>query len=150
MQVDSLSAKPLGKPRNTGVGSLCLLHWIFPTQGLSSSLLYCRRILYQRSYQGTKCHIIGIMWCVALSIGFFHFSSVQFSCSVMSDSLRPRESLSNMHLRFRHYFSWLDHFFLAWNKDPFYESWLLPSFGNCELSCHKQPYAGFCQLYTLS
>ena len=29
---DSLSAEPQGKPKNTGVGSLSLLQWIFLTQ----------------------------------------------------------------------------------------------------------------------
>ena len=32
LQADSLPAEPPGKPKNTGVGSLCLLQWIFPTQ----------------------------------------------------------------------------------------------------------------------
>ena len=32
LQVDSLPAEPLGKPKNTGVGSLSLLQQIFPTQ----------------------------------------------------------------------------------------------------------------------
>ena len=31
MQVDSLTAEPQGKPKNTGVGSQSLLQWIFPT-----------------------------------------------------------------------------------------------------------------------
>ena len=30
--VDSLPAEPQGKPENTGVGSLSVLQWIFPTQ----------------------------------------------------------------------------------------------------------------------
>ena len=51
MQVDSLPAKPQGKPKNTGVGSLSLLQ-IFPTQESKKGLLHCRRILYQLSYQG--------------------------------------------------------------------------------------------------
>ena len=42
------TAEPQGKPKNTGVGSLCLLQWIFPNRGL----LHCRQILYQLSYQG--------------------------------------------------------------------------------------------------
>ena len=29
---DSLPADPQGKPKNTGVGSLSFLQWIFPTQ----------------------------------------------------------------------------------------------------------------------
>ena len=37
--------------QNTGVGSLSLLQGIFPTQGSNPSLLHCRWILYQRSYQ---------------------------------------------------------------------------------------------------
>ena len=32
LQVDSLPAEPQGKPKNTGVGSLSLLHGTFPTQ----------------------------------------------------------------------------------------------------------------------
>ena len=53
LQVDSLPAEPPGKPKNTGVGSLSLLQWIFLTQELNQGLLHCRRILYQLSYQGT-------------------------------------------------------------------------------------------------
>ena len=33
--------------QNTGVGSLSLLQWIFPTQELNQALLYCRWILLQ-------------------------------------------------------------------------------------------------------
>ena len=32
LQVDSLPAEKQGKPKNTGVGSLFLFQWIFPTQ----------------------------------------------------------------------------------------------------------------------
>ena len=52
LQVDSLPAEPQGKPKNTGVGSLSLLQWIFPTQELNQGLLHCRWILYQLSYEG--------------------------------------------------------------------------------------------------
>ena len=41
-----------GKPKNTGVGSLCLLQRIFLTQVSNLGLLHCRWILYQLSYQG--------------------------------------------------------------------------------------------------
>ena len=41
------------KPKNTGVGSLFLLQWVFPTQELNQGLLHCRGILYQLYYQGT-------------------------------------------------------------------------------------------------
>ena len=39
--------------QNTGVGSLSLLHWIFPTQESNRDLLHCRWILYQLSSQGS-------------------------------------------------------------------------------------------------
>ena len=51
--VDSLSAKPPEKPKNTEVGSLFLLQHIFLTQESNRGLLHCRRILYQPSYQGS-------------------------------------------------------------------------------------------------
>ena len=53
-RVDSLSL--LGKPKNTGQGSLSLLQWIFPTQESNWGLLHCRHILYQLSYQGSPFH----------------------------------------------------------------------------------------------
>ena len=46
LQADSLLAEPQRKPKNTGVGNLSLLQWIFPTQELNQSLLHCRWILY--------------------------------------------------------------------------------------------------------
>ena len=57
-QVDSLSAEPQGKPKNTGVGSLSLLQDIFPTQESNWGLLHCRRILYQLSYQGSSKELV--------------------------------------------------------------------------------------------
>ena len=53
LHTDSLPAEPQGKPKNTGVGSLSLLQWIFPIQELNWGLLHCRQILYQLSYQGS-------------------------------------------------------------------------------------------------
>ena len=53
LQTDSLPAKPQGKPKNTGVGSLSLLQRTFLTQELNLGLLHCRQILYQLSYQGS-------------------------------------------------------------------------------------------------
>ena len=41
----------LGKPKNTGVGSLSLLQGNFPTQESNWGLLHCRWILYQLSHQ---------------------------------------------------------------------------------------------------
>jgi len=51
LQVDSLPAEPPGKPKNTEVGSLSSLQWIFQTQESNRSLLHCRRILYQLDSQ---------------------------------------------------------------------------------------------------
>ena len=50
LQVDSLAAEPQGKPKNTGVGSLSLLQWIFLTQESNWGFLHCRQILLQLSY----------------------------------------------------------------------------------------------------
>ena len=51
LQADS-PAEPQEMPKNTGVGSLYVLQWIFLTQKLNWGLLHCRWILYQLSYQG--------------------------------------------------------------------------------------------------
>ena len=59
--------------KDTGVGCLFLLQWIFLTQGSNPGLLYCRQILYHLSHQGS------------------YLSSVQFSRPVMSNSLLPHE-----------------------------------------------------------
>ena len=50
LQVDSLPVEPQEKPKNTVVGSLSLLQWIFLTQELNQGLLHCRWILYQLRY----------------------------------------------------------------------------------------------------
>ena len=70
LQMVSLPAKPPRKPKNTGVGNLSLLQWIFPTQELNWGLLHCRWILIH---------------CA---------TSESESCSVVSDSLQPRELYS--------------------------------------------------------
>ena len=44
--------------KNTGVGCHVLLQGIFPTQELNRSLLHCRQILYQLSYQGNPPAIL--------------------------------------------------------------------------------------------
>ena len=53
LRADSLPAETPGKPKNTGVGSLSLLHKIFPTEELSQGLLHCRQIIYHLSYPGS-------------------------------------------------------------------------------------------------
>ena len=59
--MDSLPAEPLGKPKNTGVGSLSLLQQIFPTQGLNLGLLHYRQILYHLSYQRSPITTVGLV-----------------------------------------------------------------------------------------
>ena len=77
LQADSLPAEPQGKPKNTGAGSLFLLQGIFLTQELNWSLLYCRRILYHLSYQGSpqSCVII------TKSILGYLYSPLKKSCT---------------------------------------------------------------------
>ena len=53
LQVNSLLSEPSGKSKSTGVGSLFLLQWIFPTQESNRCHLHCRQILYQLSYKGS-------------------------------------------------------------------------------------------------
>ena len=53
LQADSLSSEPPGKPKNTGVGSLCLLQGIFLTQGTNPALLHCTQTCYSLSHQGS-------------------------------------------------------------------------------------------------
>ena len=45
------TAKPQGKAKTTGVGSLSLLQWIFLTEELNRGLLHCRQILYRLSWK---------------------------------------------------------------------------------------------------
>ena len=54
--------------QNTGMGTLSLLHGIFPTQGSNSGLLHCRQILYQLSCKGSP-RILGLVseWVKSLS-----------------------------------------------------------------------------------
>ena len=42
LQAESLPVEPQGKPKNTGVRSLSLLQWIFPTQESNQGLLHFR------------------------------------------------------------------------------------------------------------
>ena len=63
-KVDSLLTEPLGKPKNTGVGSLSILQGIVPTQELNQGLLHCRQILYQLSYQ--ECQLMNVKEIIAL------------------------------------------------------------------------------------
>ena len=56
--------------QNTGVGSLSLLQGVLPPQGLNWILLHCRRILYQRSYQGSPNWIYELRFCFGVIFNF--------------------------------------------------------------------------------
>jgi len=94
LQADSLPTEPPGKPKNTGVGDVCLLQWIFLTEELNWGLLLCRQILYQLSYQGSLAAVT-VRSDFAEKIKFATvISSVQSSRSVVSDSPRPHRQPS--------------------------------------------------------
>ena len=84
---NSLPSEPPRKRKNTGVGSLSFLQGIFPTQGLNPGLPHCRWILYQLSYQEDRetCQSSTQIRCLYCHL----ISSVQFSRSVVSDSVKP-------------------------------------------------------------
>ena len=97
------------------MGCHVLLQGIFLTQGSNPGLLHCRQILYHLSHQGCPFYYFGEgdgtplqysclenpmdggAWWAAVHgaekswtpLSDFTFSSVQFSLSVVSDSLRP-------------------------------------------------------------
>ena len=93
LQADSLPAEPQEKPKNTGVGSLSLLQWIFLTQDSNWGLLHCRRILYQLRYQGSptdylRSPLLQSPITVSLLFQAFRNSSALFSfCPPMVSKL---------------------------------------------------------------
>ena len=61
LQAGSLPAEPLGKPKNTGVGTLSLLQGIFLPQESNKGLLHRRLILYQLCYHKSLMQNILLM-----------------------------------------------------------------------------------------
>ena len=89
--------------KTTGVGCHFLFQGIFPTQGSNPGLLHCRQILLPTEQLGIKIapnqkqpqgpspvNRHTKMWYIHITE--YSVSSVQFSRSVMSNSLRPHES----------------------------------------------------------
>ena len=75
---DSLQSHGLYSPwnspgQNTGVGSLSLPQWIFPTHESNRVLLYCRLILHQLSYQGSRKECLPYLCAVLQNLGFCFF-----------------------------------------------------------------------------
>ena len=65
LQEDSLPAEPPRKPKNTGVGSLSLLQWIFLTQESNQCLLHLRWIFFPAELPGkpsTKIDLSSFPW----------------------------------------------------------------------------------------
>ena len=52
LQSDSSPAEPQRKPKSTGVGSLSLPQWIFPSQESNLGLLNCRQIFLLTELSG--------------------------------------------------------------------------------------------------
>ena len=83
-----------GKSKNTGMSSLSIQR-IFTTQKSNGNVLRYRWILYQLTYQGSPGHLcitkaIFNRFCVLHLIKFSYSDySLQFSRSVLSNSLRP-------------------------------------------------------------
>ena len=124
--------------RNTRVGSLSLLQWIFPTQGSNPGLPHCRRVLCQLSHKGgpnnaevdvfleLSCFIYDPMDVGNLISGFSPFSKSSLNIWKFTVHVLLKPSLEN----FEHYFaSVLDEcncavawtFFgiaLLWNGNP--------------------------------
>ena len=93
---DSLLYSPWDSPgQNTGVGSLCLLHRIFPTQGWNPGLPHCWWILYQLSHKGSPRILEWVAYPFS-SQSSHPRNRTRVSCT-QADSL-PTE-LSNFHLQ---------------------------------------------------
>ena len=90
LQVDSLPAEPQGKPKNTGVNNLSHLQGIFPTQELNWGLLYCRRILYQLSYQGSPLNFLSCFYILEIN----HLSLASFTISGHGSNLDVHQQMN--------------------------------------------------------
>ena len=85
LQVDSLPAEPQGKPKNTAVGRLSLLQWIFPIQESNQGHLHCRQNLYQLSYQRSLHMCVCVCVCIKLfSMDYYRILST-VSCAMRWD-----------------------------------------------------------------
>ena len=75
---DLMDYSPWNSPgQHTRVGSLLLLLGIFPTQGLNQSLLHCRPILYQLSYEGSPSHLVTAHFMGKSHLAQLHAMSVK-------------------------------------------------------------------------
>ena len=124
--------------QNTGVGSLSLLQWIFPTQGSNPGLPHCRQVLCQLRHKGCpnnievdvflelSCFIYDPVNVGNLTSGFSSFSKPSLNIWKFTVHVPLKPGLEN----FEHYFAsmWDDckcavawTFFgiaLLWNCNP--------------------------------
>ena len=64
----------------TEVGNLFLLQGIFPPQNLSQSLLHCKQILYQLSYQGSPKKPNSAFYCNLDLLFIFALKNIKTQC----------------------------------------------------------------------
>ena len=136
--MDHLPAKPPGKPKNTGIGSLFILQQIFPTQELNQGLLHYRQILYQLSYQGSpKNTYIGepeksLKTKKGLVLGTFSPPALCNSSEVVCKYLRALRELVTCQKRF-----WLS---IIKNSKSWSSLKKKRKFSNCKV--HQTPLEG--------
>ena len=95
--------------KNTGEGSLSLLHGIFPTQGSNPGLPHCRQILNHLSHQGSPLLTISSVqllsrvqlfvtpWTAAHQASIHHqlLELAQTHVHQVSDAIQPSHPLSS-------------------------------------------------------
>ena len=136
LQVDSLPAEPPGKPKNTAVRILNLLQRIFPTQELNYSLLHCRRILYQLSYQGSPVHRVRPEILPLSSIPPFlshcTYSEVAQSCLTVCNPVDFSLPRSSVHRIFQaRVLEWVAISFFRGSSQPRDGTWVSLIVGRC-------------------
>ena len=91
LQADSLPAEPLGKPKNTGVGSLSLLQQVFPTQESNWGLLNCRCIIYQLSYQVSLTKEQQLLLVAIKSLYYYKHGATGWPVLILTNPWRREE-----------------------------------------------------------
>ena len=150
-QVDSLPAEPQGKPKNTGMGSLSLLQWIFLAQESNQGLLHCRQILYQLSYQGSPyCRLIDhkFMGFSGLSI-MFHGSTCHFlhqnHAILIIVALQYSLNTDRITTSYLFYRKGKIPLFQFLQKNQLLDPWVFPHNGHFIFSCSLQNlFCNFC------
>ena len=98
LQVNSLPGEPQRKPKNTGVGSLSLLQQIFLTQEVNQSLLHCRWILYQLSYEGSLSSLwVSWKWSYRIFGKINNITNLFQNCFLLSSCTGVRGVLPRSH-----------------------------------------------------